>query len=328
MSTLYTTNMLPPVTLTIASLASMLSLHLSVAAQTINKPFIWSNVQADFFESDLKNELAAHTQSSTAWAAGWIPQYCYNEAKTFGLNPSDFEVRNVFYTDCDASWAVCRHKSAGSTSWDTIIDKLGRIPVGARQFISNVAVLPSSVPNLCARTFYSPWLASTYSEGCYHLGVIAHETTHILDDAALTSVDEGGLYSQTTHWSGALNKDSYVPTDYARTNTAEAFAEAGRFGLSDLVHPEGLAAYTSLRGNIANQLGNYEGRLTDVIFPSGGRCTGKVDTSQAVQMSNGSSAQRLNVNLFSSVVGTDVPVIEKKPARDNITHSENYAGEH
>lgn len=72
-------------------------------------------------ETDLLNELPSHTDHSVTWGAGWIPNYCYNEAITKSVSPSDFEVRNVYYTDCSAAWAFCRHKSA-RTSWEFIID--------------------------------------------------------------------------------------------------------------------------------------------------------------------------------------------------------------
>lgn len=93
----------------------------TLAAWDPTRPAVFDSSYESRQEADLLNELASHTLRSEAWAAGWIPKYCYNEAKTKGLNLSDFEVRNVFYTDCDAAWAICRHKST-TRDWDYIID--------------------------------------------------------------------------------------------------------------------------------------------------------------------------------------------------------------
>ena len=71
-------------------------------------------------DTDLQKTLNAPASHFTAWAAGFIPQYCYNEAVSFGLRPTDVEIRNVFYADCGAPWAKLptsvrrRRRSRGS----------------------------------------------------------------------------------------------------------------------------------------------------------------------------------------------------------------------
>lgn len=94
----------------------------SVSAQfDPNRPFVFSGDQLSALGNDLYNRSPSHKATSKAWDAGWIPQYCYSEAVTFGFNPADFEVRNVKFDDCSASWALCRHKNAAK-SWATIED--------------------------------------------------------------------------------------------------------------------------------------------------------------------------------------------------------------
>ena len=103
------------------------------AAWDPNRPAVFSQATLNQADTDLAQELPSHNDRSAAWDAGWIPKYCYNEAVSHGLSPFDFEVRNVYYTDCAAPWAMCRYRTA-SKSWSTIIDvsqnppKLTRIP--------------------------------------------------------------------------------------------------------------------------------------------------------------------------------------------------------
>ena len=99
--------------------ASLVSL--SQAAFDPNRPYVVPDSVGGQTDIDVTRELPSHNNRSVAWAAGWIPKYCYNEARTYNLSPADFEVRNVYYTDCSASWAICRYKGA-SKSWDTVID--------------------------------------------------------------------------------------------------------------------------------------------------------------------------------------------------------------
>lgn len=196
------------------------------------------------------------------------------------------------------------------------IQRIGRIPVGQRQFISNLLIFPASV-DTSAYT-YGNWLASSYNPGYLTIGVMAHENTHILDVAALKDlIASDGLaagtpYSNTSHWWGAYNKDPSVPTPYSNSNWAEDFADTGRWWLSDHVHSGGLAAYSSRSTEIANQLGNYRARLESIIFPSNGRCTGKVDTSQAVLMSTGGTKRKRGMAPapVSTLEGAGVPEIK------------------
>lgn len=96
-------------------------ISLSQAAWDPTRPAVFSDAVMQQADLDLQKELPSHNDHSTPWAAGWIPKYCYNEALTYNLSPSDFEIRNVYYTDCAAPWAICRYKTA-SKSWDTVID--------------------------------------------------------------------------------------------------------------------------------------------------------------------------------------------------------------
>lgn len=186
-----------------------------------------------------------------------------------------------------------------------------------RQYIANIMILPDNIDK-CAYTYTGEWMSSTYTSGCFTVGVLAHETNHILDVAALPEViaadglPAGTSYSSTGHWQGAYDKDTAVVTGYADTNWAENFADTGRMALTDWVVPGGLAAYGVQTSKVANQFGNYRSRLHDKIFPSGNRCTGKVPTTPAVQMSNGQPfvSRRIVRAPPSGLEGTGVPEIK------------------
>jgi len=205
----------------------------------------------------------------------------------------------------------------------TTCQLVGRVPVGARQYISNLLILPNSVTNKCAYTWGGEFQSSSYVPGCFTLGVVAHETSHILDGAALADViaadglPAGTAYSSTNHWSGAYNKDTAVITAYARSSWSESFADTGRFAWSHMVHPGGLGAYNSQWTKVSNQVGNYVGRLRPIIFPSSGTCTGKVPSTVPVRVSNGSTSKRWSRDApRSELDGTGVPEIAKP---ENVT---------
>jgi hypothetical protein len=196
-----------------------------------------------------------------------------------------------------------------------------------RQYVANIAIFPS-VDNICA---YTVGTYTVFSEGCFDIGVASHEFTHILDVAALADVisadglPAGTPYSTTSHFSGAYSKDSATPTQYAHDSVAasgnlvEDFADTGRLALSDMTHSGGLAAYTSGRSQIANQLGNYKSRLQSIMFPSGGSCTGKVATTKAVSMTTGVKARWASEGVARSPVEADsVPEIEVSEAVANV----------
>lgn len=95
----------------------------SSAAWNPDRPIVFGNTELSRQRADLLRELPARESSTSNWKAGWIPEYCYNESLTYGLEPSDFEAKNVFYDDCPDPWAICRHKSARQEeSWEYVID--------------------------------------------------------------------------------------------------------------------------------------------------------------------------------------------------------------
>jgi len=196
------------------------------------------------------------------------------------------------------------------------------MPVGMRQYLSNIVMLPGPATNgACAYTWTVSWGSyTTFAKGCLTLGVASHEFTHIMDTVALKDVvvangyPAGTPYSSTANFFGAYKKDSSVPTDYSHTAWAEDFADTGRVAMSDMTHAGGLASnrYTTGWAQIANQIGNYEARLKSIIFPSGGRCTAKIDTTQAVSVTTGMKIKVRDIELVTggNANASDVPEIK------------------
>lgn len=154
-----------------------------------------------------------------------------------------------------------------------------------RQYMADIVIMPPKFKKVhrgCAwaRPFVQ---ASTYTADCLDVGVLVHEMAHILDAVILRNVTTGGwVYSRTVNWQRAYDKDTAVPTNHARSNWQEDFADAGRFALSHMVHPGGLADYSSRWTEIANQIEEFRARFQTIIFPSGKMCTYKTASSKPV----------------------------------------------
>jgi len=103
--------------LTVA-LAALTS-NVLAASQTLTKPPIDPPFDTGLQQADLKKELPSQPYTWSAWARDWVPKACYDEARWNNLEAADFEVREIKYHDCSATWTVCRHKQH-TTSWGDI----------------------------------------------------------------------------------------------------------------------------------------------------------------------------------------------------------------
>ncbi|KAK3681577.1 hypothetical protein B0T22DRAFT_433826 [Podospora appendiculata] len=254
----------------------------------------------DAQDKDLQQELKSQDATFNEWEPGWVPRACVEEATNGKFSASELEVRDVFYDDCEAAWTVCRHRNA-TESWETIILTLSQVPVGMRQYASNIVILAEfGEPGVAAYargsvlTFYPTVFTS--------LGVIMHEFSHILDMVVLAGPMQAYGYpadtpfSHSHMWAEAYNSDSRVPSEYARTNLLEDFADAGRWAVSDVVHPGGLAKYSRDWIHCRSQIAAYETLLADIIFPKGNVCTAKAPSSEP--MSIGEIEETENAKLY------------------------------
>ena len=112
---------------------AIIGASLALAASP-SKPEISPAIPRGTMETDLRNNLHPTQSTWDYWGSGWIPQGCKDLANQYKLNPSDFTIFNVHYTDCGEAWVMCRHKNAGASEID-MIDIFGRLPVHMRSYI-------------------------------------------------------------------------------------------------------------------------------------------------------------------------------------------------
>lgn len=81
-----------------------------MVSATLDKPAIQPAFDLDgSMETQLRQYLPQKAFGYTQWAAGWVPQDCYDAATDNGFSPADYAVYDVTYTDCSESWVICRH---------------------------------------------------------------------------------------------------------------------------------------------------------------------------------------------------------------------------
>ncbi|KAJ7863359.1 hypothetical protein B0H13DRAFT_2671433 [Mycena leptocephala] len=124
-------------------------------------------------------------------------------------------VLSVYFEDCGDPFTVCRCGDA-TMSMDTVLDRLGRVPVGLRRYMGVMVVLAGTEPH-----------AFTLTNGDIHLfgdcamDTWVHEMMHAYDFAGRT------VLSSSSDWAAALRADSCVPDNYSLTNQVEDFAQVG-----------------------------------------------------------------------------------------------------
>ncbi|CRK24020.1 hypothetical protein BN1708_003711 [Verticillium longisporum] len=91
---------------------------------------------------DTMNALPSASRTVAQWPWGTVPQACHSVASDSSVTdstPDDLDVFSVRYSDCAIPWTVFRCADADATL-KTVVDRLGRIPVLARERIRYVHV--------------------------------------------------------------------------------------------------------------------------------------------------------------------------------------------
>ncbi|KAK4184754.1 hypothetical protein QBC35DRAFT_40221 [Podospora australis] len=252
------------------------------------KPAFSEDLQDRHLKQDFKPQYWRDTEP---WSPGWLPEACYMEARYNELDPLEFQVVDVWYKDCAAPWTICRHSRA-KENWGTILDTLSSVPVGMRQYISNLVILPGASnkggsPGMQAAA-YTRGSVLTFAPTFFKLGVLFHEITHIMDLVALEpflrnqGYPEGTPFSHTKYWKYIYANDTSVPTPYSRASWQENFADAGRWAMTHFSRRRGLSEYSKGWRGCQAQIYGWEQWMGGKVFPRGGRCTGKVHSGKAV----------------------------------------------
>ncbi|KAL4798403.1 hypothetical protein BDV19DRAFT_356946 [Aspergillus venezuelensis] len=214
------------------------------------------------------------------WEDGLIPADCKSIAESQGLNPTDFEVYDIFFDDCQDGWSFCRHKDS-SDSFETLVDTFGRMPVRMRSWVRHILTIPGD--NWAFNSNGNIAFSGTTSS---NLDVALHETGHSLDLLGAY----GDVLSSSTEWENAYNADSNVPDNYARSNQVENVAQNTVVGVYDTVVPGGFPGVQPNYANIENQYTLLKDKAGNQIQP-GGTCDRHLENSDTVSMS-GSSSKR------------------------------------
>ncbi|KAK7920600.1 conidiation-specific protein (con-13) protein [Apiospora marii] len=222
-------------------------------------------------EQDLRGDLPDHQYDppkTRPWPAGIVPAVCRaypgtSDAAT--LDMSRLEARDVYYSDCDAPWTICRYDdsrigwdeammvnsllyictqyidsvpagvSVGNAANSLVVNQvLGKIPVGMRQYVTHIILAPGSYAKKRVGIGAETLNASTAFLSEMSLGVAVHEFSHILD--AVVGSDqpnsaEQRFLSSSSKWIEFYNKDTKVPTDYAATAANDSLVKQHRISL-------------------------------------------------------------------------------------------------
>ncbi|KAJ7471096.1 hypothetical protein FB451DRAFT_1037158 [Mycena latifolia] len=155
---------------------------------------------------------------------------------------SDMAALNVTFEDCGDAFTVCRCADA-EMSTDTVLDRLGRLPVGLRRYAGTLFVLGD--PSAHAYTLTT---GGTHFFGDCAMDAWVHEMVHAFDFA------NDPPQSNSSEWAAALAEDTCVPDDYSLTNAVEDFAQVGVLKIYMLLHAGALPlGFTA--DCMANQLG-------------------------------------------------------------------------
>ncbi|KAK4178162.1 hypothetical protein QBC36DRAFT_183362 [Triangularia setosa] len=259
----------------------------------LDKPAIEPAFSEDIQDRHLRFDYPRKPWRSRPWEDGYLPDHCIDEAQFNNLHPLDFEVRDVWFRDCGVPWTVCRHKDA-KEKWKSILDTLSAVPVGMRQYVANLVILPGAtdaVQNASIQAAaYTRGSVLVFTPTYFKLGVLFHEITHIMDMVALAPFLErqgfpgGTPFSRTKYWKYAYGNDTAVPTPYSRASWQEDFADAGRWAMSHVSRYRGLGEYSKGWEACRTQIEAFEWWMMGMIFPKKGICTGKVEGGRAMRV--------------------------------------------
>ncbi|KAI9159155.1 Lipase-like protein [Paramyrothecium foliicola] len=269
----------------------------------------------DFYgrvENGLANNLHPTQSNWDQWGAGWTVADCKAFAQRHGYNPADFEIFNVRYTDCDVAWIMCRHRASTKSQID-MIDIFGRLPLGMREFVRHVAVVPNIGTGAAA---YTTGDSILFNDNYLNNHVMVHEAGHSLDSHGRRDITTSGFSSHAI-WRDNYNQDSAVVSAYARTSWAENFAETAIIAVYDKVVPGGIGGIQPNWNAIFHQYATLQGFMGNAIIPrSKAKCTTRLQNSQTVAMRDGARIAGPQPDTF--INGTQIEVLQGNTFGDDI----------
>ncbi|RPA73996.1 hypothetical protein BJ508DRAFT_244123 [Ascobolus immersus RN42] len=165
------------------------------------------------------NNIPQSSYSKYKWPWGTLPKNCYDIAVNNNYcNPYDVEAYDITYNDCPNNPAVvCRCNNA-QVSIDTLAQKIGRIPVKARQWISHWTAWPASSCNAWYQNGHVTILGACTAQSVYF-----HEVGHGMDQ--YVAGPGNNYYSAGQEWKNKVNAGTCVPDSYAKSSWQESYAQ-------------------------------------------------------------------------------------------------------
>lgn len=87
-----------------------------------NKSHVFNGSDRSQRERNLRHYLPAQNSRAVDWNAGWIPTYCYTDAKVHGLEPDDFRSRKIF-----SSTTTAPRPGSSAAIKELVVMRAGRI---------------------------------------------------------------------------------------------------------------------------------------------------------------------------------------------------------
>ncbi|KAJ7734473.1 hypothetical protein B0H16DRAFT_1577910 [Mycena metata] len=170
--------------------------------------------QPDFSSFDLTSALqpAYATQSTTIDLPAACSAYIGPDQECTTV----MTAVSIVFEDCGDAFVVCRCADAEMTM-DTVLDRLGRVPVGLRRYAGTIVVAASPTGPYA----YTLTTGDTHFFGNCAMDIWVHEMTHTFDFALPTR------QSSAPGWNTALATDTCVPDTYSQNNEVEDFAQVG-----------------------------------------------------------------------------------------------------
>ncbi|KAJ7680037.1 hypothetical protein B0H17DRAFT_1206185 [Mycena rosella] len=189
----------------------------------VSFPKLSLHAQEHNFDSfDLEDALSPASSTSVALA---LPNACAAYEGPGNECTAGMTATAVTYEDCGNTFSVCRCADANMTM-DTVVDRLGRVPVGLRRFLGTVMVLGGET-----QAYTNLTNGDIHFFGDCQMDTWIHEAAHTFDYAIPNTP-----HSNSVGWENATLQDSCAPDDYALTNQVEDFAQMTVINIYMLLH--------------------------------------------------------------------------------------------
>ncbi|KAL9016325.1 MAG: hypothetical protein Q9185_006338 [Variospora sp. 1 TL-2023] len=249
-----------------------------------------------------------------------MPQDCRDFAQRTDVQkkPEDIKVYSVNYEDCLSPWIICYHKDS-QTPFPTVLDRFGRIPIGARQFVRHLVIFPN--PGVGAK--HGSGSIAIFGDAL--LPSYFHEVGHAVD---LMGGYVGGQLSSSKEWTNAIEQDAHVPDEKAAQNLKEDVAQIFVVIAIDLTLPGGYQTIQPEWQKIRHQatlLRKWQAESGNLLVPRNGKCGKRLSNSNSVEVNNAGAKLRRGARARGEIPDISLDEsLEVIPNTEFDTDNENF----